>query len=433
MAATLDVTTTTLQEYESIQNGGHAHTNHGNSIRGARRNALVDPFGEEDVERVFVEDANNKDKDKNNNNAAAFPINEEGDKDETLVTNDYMGLKEPKPCALFDSSEVQALATSQISDPECLDNSCGNDSAEGSGGCCRMHQWLICDKDNTLDHLQCVCNEHTFPAPTEEPSSSSSSNATQVSGLTTTMAPSATSTTASSSSETSVSTQGPTMTATTPEPEVTATSSPTEMITDTTMEVESLAMATTTSAPSAAATDAPTMATTEIPMATATPTEEEILTTSAPSAAATNAPTMATTEIPVTTEVPTEEDEILLSTSAPSDAATDAPTMATTEIPVTTEVPTEEDEMLITTTAPSDAASTNNAPTMSMAPTGPPAPWQQCAQGSMYHATAGGGGTQACFYAEDCPSSTECCIRNFCLCGNPKGMDSECVPSQNDE
>jgi len=68
---------------------------------------------------------------------------------------------EEHQCVPFDDADVQGRASLTLTDDVCRDNTCG--------GCCRVYHWLICDKEDKMPQLPCVCNDRTRPLPTEEP------------------------------------------------------------------------------------------------------------------------------------------------------------------------------------------------------------------------------------------------------------------------
>ena len=76
-------------------------------------------------------------------------------------TNDGYSVAENHACVPFNEN-MQGRASMSLSDDACRTNSCG-------GGCCRVYHWLICDEDNSMPQLACVCNENTRPPPTNAP------------------------------------------------------------------------------------------------------------------------------------------------------------------------------------------------------------------------------------------------------------------------
>lgn len=75
--------------------------------------------------------------------------------------NDGYSIAEDHACVPF-NEEMQGRASLSLSDDTCRTNSCG-------GGCCRVYHWLICDEDNAMPQLACVCNDNTRPPPTNPP------------------------------------------------------------------------------------------------------------------------------------------------------------------------------------------------------------------------------------------------------------------------
>ena len=97
----------------------------------------------------------NKKDDKNKNDKNRNPNNNAGLSDGYSVAEDHT-------CVPFEESGIQGRASMSLSDDACRTNSCG-------GGCCRIFHWLICDEDNEMPQLSCVCNENTRPPPTNPP------------------------------------------------------------------------------------------------------------------------------------------------------------------------------------------------------------------------------------------------------------------------
>ena len=103
-------------------------------------------------------DGNDKNKNKNNKGGGGKnrqPNNNGG------TTSDGYSVAEDHACVPF-NDEMQGRASLSLSDDSCRTNSCG-------GGCCRVYHWLICDEDNEMPQLSCVCNGNTRPTPTSPP------------------------------------------------------------------------------------------------------------------------------------------------------------------------------------------------------------------------------------------------------------------------
>lgn len=77
-------------------------------------------------------------------------------------TSDGYSIAEDHTCIPFEDNNVKGRASLSLSDDACRTNSCG-------GGCCRIYHWLICDENNEMPQLSCVCNENTRPPPTSPP------------------------------------------------------------------------------------------------------------------------------------------------------------------------------------------------------------------------------------------------------------------------
>ncbi|CAB9522161.1 Polymorphic outer membrane protein [Seminavis robusta] len=296
-------------------------------------------------------------------------------------------LKEPEPCLPFD--QASPLVFHPRTEALCKTNECND-------GCCRIRNWLICDRDNEFSDSPCVCNENTATDREDEGPGETVLVDVEIDA---------------SETDAVESNAVPHNNATDPlDPDVCVNGSPLYDVANFASFTQCARSA------ECAAMDATHCCLVSYCMCGA-PLENA------------TAECVPPFELPAVEAFPSESITASSTTEAPTESpAASATTVAPTGIPTTGRTETPTDAAVEVTKAPTDSptdqiddAVANDTDDDVDSP---------CANGSVYQTMSGFSQFQSCVTSADCGSSpTHCCLERYCLCAPPqKDAQEECVP-----